>query len=37
VSSREGEPIATAAAAKTTRKVRLRFADGTIPAKIVEP
>jgi exodeoxyribonuclease VII large subunit len=37
VQSREGEPIATAAAARAARKVRLRFADDTIPAKIVEP
>ena len=37
VQSRDGEPIATATAARATRKVSLRFADGTIPAKIVEP
>jgi exodeoxyribonuclease VII large subunit len=37
VQSRDGEPIATATEAKVTRKVRLRFADDTLPAKIVEP
>jgi exodeoxyribonuclease VII large subunit len=37
VTSRDGEPIATAAAAGAARKVRLRFADDTIRAKIVEP
>jgi exodeoxyribonuclease VII large subunit len=37
VQSRDGEPIATAAAARAARKVKLRFADDTIPAKIVEP
>jgi len=37
VQSREGEPIATAAAARTAHKVRVRFADETIRAKILEP
>jgi exodeoxyribonuclease VII large subunit len=38
VQSRDGTtPLATAAAAEATRKLRLRFADGTIPAKVVEP
>lgn len=37
VQSREGEPIATAAAARATRKVRLRFADDTLPAKVLKP
>jgi exodeoxyribonuclease VII large subunit len=37
VQSRDGQPIATAAAARSARKVELRFADETIPAKVVEP
>jgi exodeoxyribonuclease VII large subunit len=37
VQSPEGEPIVTAASARASKKVRLRFADDTIPAKIVEP
>lgn len=37
VQSHEGEPIATAAAARTAHKVRVRFADETIRAKILEP
>jgi exodeoxyribonuclease VII large subunit len=37
VQSRDGEPLGTAAAARSARKVKLRFADDTIPAKIVEP
>jgi exodeoxyribonuclease VII large subunit len=37
VQARDGTPLATAAAASATRKLRLRFADGTIPAKVVEP
>jgi exodeoxyribonuclease VII large subunit len=37
VQSREGKPIATAAAARTAHKVRVQFADETIRAKIVEP
>ena len=37
VQTRDGEPIATASAARTARKIKLRFADDTIPAKIVEP
>jgi exodeoxyribonuclease VII large subunit len=37
VQSRAGEPIATASAAKTAHEVRVRFADDTIPAEIVEP
>ena len=37
VQSRAGEPIATAAAARAARKVKLRFADDTIPAKVVDP
>ncbi len=37
VQSREGEPIATAAAAIERRELSLRFADRTIPARIEEP
>jgi len=36
VQSREGEPIATAAAAIAQREVSLRFADETVPARIAE-
>ena len=36
VSCTEGEPIGTAAAARTAGDVRLRFADDTIPAKVAE-
>jgi exodeoxyribonuclease VII large subunit len=36
VASPGGEPIATAAAARTAREVRLRFADDTLPARIAE-
>lgn len=36
VQSRSGEPIATAAAARETHKLALRFADGTVPAKVVK-
>jgi exodeoxyribonuclease VII large subunit len=32
-----GEPITTAASARASREVRLRFADDVIPAKIVKP
>ncbi len=37
VRSREGEPIATAAQARTARKLELRFADDTVPVKVREP
>jgi exodeoxyribonuclease VII large subunit len=36
VQSREGEPIATVAQATAARKLELRFADGTVPAKVRE-
>ena len=36
VQSREGEPIATAAQARIARKLHLRFADDTVPAKVRE-
>ncbi len=36
VESPSGEPIATAAAARAVRDVRLRFADDTTPARIAE-
>ncbi len=37
VRSRDGEPIATAAQARTARKLELRFADDTVTAKVREP
>jgi exodeoxyribonuclease VII large subunit len=37
VQSPDGEPIVTAASARASKKVRLRFADDIIPAKIAEP
>jgi exodeoxyribonuclease VII large subunit len=37
VRSRAGEPIATAAEARTAHKLELRFADDTVPAKVHEP
>ncbi|HWY89110.1 MAG TPA: exodeoxyribonuclease VII large subunit [Solirubrobacteraceae bacterium] len=37
VRSRDGEPIATAAAARTARELELRFADDTVQAKVREP
>jgi exodeoxyribonuclease VII large subunit len=37
VQSPDGEPIATALAARSASGVRLRFADETIPARILEP
>jgi len=37
VQTRDGAPLATASAARTARKIKLRFADETIPAKIIEP
>jgi len=36
VQSEQGEPIATAAAARRAGDVSLRFADGTVPARILE-
>jgi exodeoxyribonuclease VII large subunit len=36
VESPQGEPIPTAAAAAEAAELRLRFADGTLPARIVE-
>lgn len=36
VRSGDGEPIATAAAAGTARELELRFADGTVPARVRE-
>jgi exodeoxyribonuclease VII large subunit len=35
--SPEGEPIVTAAQARETHEVRLRFADGVLGARIHEP
>jgi exodeoxyribonuclease VII large subunit len=37
VRSREGEPIATAAQARSARRLELRFADDTVQAKVREP
>jgi exodeoxyribonuclease VII large subunit len=37
VRSRGGDPIATADAARAARELRLRFADDTLPAEVVEP
>jgi exodeoxyribonuclease VII large subunit len=37
VQSPDGEPITTAASARAHEKVRLRFADDAVPAKIAEP
>jgi exodeoxyribonuclease VII large subunit len=37
VQSPDGEPIVTAASARANRRVRLRFADDTVPAKVVKP
>jgi exodeoxyribonuclease VII large subunit len=37
VQTPDGEPIVTAASARANRKVRLRFADATVHAKIAKP
>jgi exodeoxyribonuclease VII large subunit len=37
VQSRDGQSIATAAEARTARKLELRFADDTVQAKVREP
>jgi exodeoxyribonuclease VII large subunit len=37
VQTHDGAPVSSACAARTTRKIKLRFADETIPAKVVEP
>jgi exodeoxyribonuclease VII large subunit len=37
VQSAEGEPLLTAAGAREADEVRLRFAQGTVPAKILHP
>jgi exodeoxyribonuclease VII large subunit len=36
VESRDGEPVTGAAAARSARAIRLRFADGTLPAQMEE-
>jgi exodeoxyribonuclease VII large subunit len=36
VQTREGRAILTAAEAREAREARLRFADGTLPARILE-
>jgi exodeoxyribonuclease VII large subunit len=35
--SADGDPIVTAAGARDARELRLRFADGALPARILEP
>jgi exodeoxyribonuclease VII large subunit len=37
VQSPGGEPVTTAAGARASKQVRLRFADDVVPAKILEP
>lgn len=37
VQSHTGEPIATSDAARAARELRLRFADDTLPAQVIEP
>jgi len=34
---RDGEPVASAGAARSARKLRLRFHDGAVPARVEEP
>jgi exodeoxyribonuclease VII large subunit len=36
VEDRDGEPLVSAAAARSTRALRLRFADGAVPAVVTE-
>jgi len=35
--SPDGQPIVTAAGARDARELRLRFADGSLPARVIEP
>jgi exodeoxyribonuclease VII large subunit len=36
VEDRDGEPVASAGAARSARELRLRFRDGSVPARVIE-